>query len=183
MSFRLAKLAPWLLCAVLALLIATHLSTLAEKRRQNERPRFVAIPHTVSLDKTAHKEMATVDLPELAGMTVDDLVRGLLHLGGELPPKVETELRLTTEQAKALQPHVHDMRMVHEKLRSWRQARHEMNEASMEDALAVGEILTNEQLDWVLNARQGTRPMNTRKWQKVGKAIDMSLPYIHIGDR
>ncbi|MCB9477831.1 MAG: hypothetical protein H6685_13280 [Deltaproteobacteria bacterium] len=154
-SSRFGALAPWLACVLMAALIALQISLLLDIRLKQTRPRFVAIPHSITLDKAGHKAAGTVHLPELAGMTVDDLVRGMLHLAGKLPPAIDNAHRLTPTQAHDLLPSVARLNTMHARLMDLRQARHEANEASMEDALAVGDTLSNTQLERILAAAPG----------------------------
>ncbi|MDP8225348.1 MAG: hypothetical protein P9L99_18445 [Candidatus Lernaella stagnicola] len=149
---------PRIFIALCLVFLAAQVFVLLRLNARDARPRFVVIPHSVALSQPTPAPVDPVSSP-VAGLTADDVVRGLIYL-----VKKETETPVTKAQAAQLLPLVTQMRLDRHALLTVRQQRHEANEASMEDALAIGSLLTNRQLNAVLE-RRASQPLSAKDWE------------------
>jgi hypothetical protein len=157
------KLAPWIVAGLLAVFATVLIAVFLTQRTDAQRPAFVALPLSVALDKSEAPAPPSTD-PLLAGLTADDVVRGLLALA-----EADTG-GLTAEQAAALQPIAAPLRTDRHRLLTLRQGRHETNEAAMENTLAVGVVLSNAQLAAILGLpREGA--VTEEDWQSLNEKL------------
>jgi len=136
-----------LLLCCLASLIALEVIQI----RAADRPSFVALPHSVVLAPADSAAPPAVD-PQLAGLTADDVVRGLLLLSRD------RNTPLDPAQITTLAPLIRQMRENRHRLLTLRQQRHEHNEAAMEDTLESAALLDNDQLQRTIGGRREEAP-------------------------
>lgn len=136
----------WTFLVLLLCCLVSLLALEVKQFRAAARPAFVALPHSVALAPAAAAVPPAAD-PDLAGLTADDVVRGLLLLSRNRTAP------LAPAQAATLAPLIRRMSEQRHRLLTLRQQRHERNEAAMEDTLELAALLADAQLARVLGDR------------------------------
>lgn len=153
----------WLFVGLLLVVLVAQAAVWLRLHIASGRDSFVVLPHSVVLETLAPQPTPTADpaTPELAGLTADDVVRGLLILTEDAQGGV------TAAQAATLLPTVRKMSAARLELLTLRHERHADNEAAMEDALAIARVLSDRQLRTVIANRpaDSPRPITTERWQ------------------
>ncbi len=162
------KYAGWITNVVLAVLIVVQVRAYGELKSADDRESFLVLPHSVILDRAYAEPSSQLPiLPELAGLTADDVVRGILYL---IDSKQEP---ISAEQAAELLPQVEKMNVLKNKLLTLRNDRHGLNEASMEQVLEVGGLLNPLQVSTVIKLRRskGLGAVADEQWNELLAAL------------
>lgn len=111
---------------------------------------------------------------DILGITVDDLVRGMLSW----EVKQDKNLALSEKQAIQIFPILKEMTEKRARLLQLRHLRHRLNEDSIEAGILLAQILTPEQLTYIVNNReQATLVLQeTSYWEQLMKSLKKKIP-------
>lgn len=171
----------WYIITFLLILVSMQFLVLTiNKARMKGMPIF--LPSTLKweqerknkLDPIYSQHKDSFSEGHISGITVDDLVRGMLS--GEM--EQDKNLALSKKQAIQIFPILKDMTEKRARLLQLRHLRHRLNEDSIQAGILIAQALTPEQLTYIINNRERAISLlqGVPYWKQLIESLEKKLP-------